>query len=397
MTISNSNDKTKRTKRDNGQGTITLRKDGRYECRVMTGKQPNGKPKYKSFYGKSEREVKKKLKEYQQEMARNPVESSKDTLASNMYDWLTTFKIKALKPASYDRIMNTYKYHIKDTIGYIQICNIKSTDIQKLINEKSETMSRSSVKKIYQLLNNYFTYLVNEDMINKNPMRNVTVPSESQMNVKTKEIEIYSQDDVDKLTKAIYEVTFNFKRQLYRYSPIFILMMNTGIRAGECQALKWENIDLENRMLRVNGSVSFVKDLDNEGKRKTLFIDPKTKTSNRIIPLNNKSMQALEEIINRNKLQNVTSEYVCCDLKGGFVPQRNLSRTLENLCTKASVEFNGLHALRHTFASNCIKQDIDIKTISELLGHTNIQTTANTYLTILQEQKIKAITSLDLL
>lgn len=391
------NAKEKRTKRDNGQGTVYQRKDGRFECKVQIGKKDDGKPKFKSFYGKSEREVKKKLKEYQSEMAKNPVESSKETLANYMYDWLITFKQKTLKPSSYDRLLNVYKYHVKETVGYMQLCNINSKDVQQLINEKSETMSYSSVKKIYELLNNCFTYAVIEEDIRKNPMLGVSLPKQSNMNIKTKKIEIYTKEEVEKLTNAIYNDTFNSKRQLYRYSPIYIFILNTGLRVGEVLALKWENIDLENKVVRVNGSMSFIKDTENEGKRKTIFTDPKTATSNRSIPLNEKSVMALTELKRRNQIQNIKSKYVVCDLKGGHVPQRNISRTLQNLCEKASVDYKGIHAMRHTFATNLVANGVDIRSVSDLLGHASIQTTLSTYSHSIQEQKVKAISSLDLI
>ncbi len=389
--------KEKRTKRDNGQGTIYQRKDGRFECKIQIGKKEDGKPKFKSFYGKTEREVKKKLKEYQAEMARNPVESSKETLSDYMYEWLVTFKKKTLKPSSYDRVLNVYKYHLKETVGYMQLCNITAKDIQKLINEKAETMSYSSVKKIYELLNNCFNYAVIEEDIRKNPMLSVNLPKQSNMNIKTKKIEIYAKDEVDKLTKTIYEDTFNDKRQLYRYSPIYIFILNTGLRVGEVLALKWENIDFENKTVKVNGSMSFIKDTENDGKRKTIFTDPKTATSNRIIPLNEKSAMALEEIQRRNKIQNIKTKYVVCDLKGGYVPQRNISRTLQNLCEKANVDYKGIHAMRHTFATNLVANGVDIRSVADLLGHSSIQTTLSTYSHSIQEQKVKAISSLDLI
>ena len=390
----------KRKKRSNGEGSITLRKDGRYELKVMIGTKEDGKPKFKSFYGKSEREVKKKHKEYIAEMARNPVETVKQTVGDYIYHWLVIFKKKSIKPQSYDRLYNIYQYHIKDTIGYIQMCNITSKDIQQLINDKSETMSYSSVKKIYELLNSCFKHAVNSEDLRKNPMNTVTMPKQSNMNVKTKEIQIYTQEEIDKLTHAIYETTFNNKRQLYRYSPIFILILNTGLRVGEVCALTWDNVDLENKTLHVNGSLSFSKTYtedENSPKRKVEFTDPKSKSSNRIIPLNQKAINALDELKRRNTIQGIKSKYVCCDLKGGFLTQRNISRTLQNLCTREGVEYKGIHSLRHNFATALISKGVDVRTVSDLLGHSNIQTTLSIYAHSLKENRVKAITSLDLI
>ena len=315
-----------------------------------------------------------------------------------MNNWLITFKQKKLKPSSYDRLVNVYKYHVKDTIGYIQLCNLTSKDIQTLINEKAETMSYSSVKKIYEIINDCLKYAVNEEMLRRNPIISVSLPARANMAVQKKDISIYSQDEVDKLVDNIYNNTFTATKSLYRYSPAFILALNTGLRVGELCALKWENVDMFNKFLRVNSSLSYVKTHNENGvKRKSVFTDPKTNTSNRLIPLNQKSILALEELQRRNKAQHIKSKYVVSDLKGGFVPQRNISRTLQNICDYAGIEYKGIHAMRHTFATNLITKGVDVRTVSDLLGHHNIQTTLAIYAHSIQENKVKAISSLDLL
>lgn len=390
---------TKATKRDNGNGCIVQRKDGRWEARLQIGTKEDGKTIIKSLYGKTESDVKKKLREYKIETAKGIIEVSKINLSNYIDNWLKTYKYNSLKRSSYDRLENTYNHHIKDTIGYIQMGNITTQDIQKLLNEKSNTLSFSSIKKIYELLNPLFKHAALLGDIKKNPMLGVIMPKKKDLNVKTKEIDIYSDEDIDKLTKTINS-TFTDKRKLYRYSPIYIVLLNTGIRMGEALSLKWDQVNFNNRTLRIRENISYVKSReneDNDNKRVIIFTDTKTKNGNRVIPLNSKAIEALKEIRRRNEIQNINSEYVVSDLNGNYVLPRNFSRTLEMLCNRAGVIFVGTHATRHTFASNAIRKGIDVKIVSEILGHSNIQLTYNRYVHIIQEQKMAAVQVLEAL
>lgn len=385
-------------KRYNGEGCITQQKDGRWVARIQIGKTAEGKQKIKALYGHSEREVRKKLKDYQRELATGIEEVSKLTVAEYIDRWLKVYKSKSVKPSTYDRLENTFVYHIKDTIGFIQMGNISPLDIQKLINEKSETLSFSSVKKIHELLNACFKQAEIIGDVKRNPMLGVTMPIKKTMNVATKQVEIYTEDDLEKITNTITR-TFTDKCKLYRYSPIFILMFNTGLREGEVLALTWDCINFENKTLRVKETMSYVKtrQADNNKARTVLFSDPKTINSNRIVPLNDKSILALKEIQRRNEMQKVKTNYVVSNLNGSYVLPRNFSRAFESLCNRADVTFKGVHATRHTFASNAIRLGIEIKVVSEILGHSSIQITYNKYVHIIQEQKMKAVTMLNAL
>ena len=384
-------------KRYNGEGCIREQKDGRWVARIQIGKTTDGKPKIKALYGHSEREVRKKLRDYQRELVSGIEEVSKLTVAEYIDRWLKVYKAKSVKPSTYDRMENTFIYHVRDSIGYIQVGNINSIDIQNLINEKSEFLSYSSVKKIQELLNACFKQAEIIGDIRRNPMLGVTMPLKKTMNIATKEVEIYTEDDIQKITETINR-TFTDKCKLYRYSPIFILMFNTGLRMGEVLALTWDCINFDNKTLRVKETMSYVKSRKNSDKARTiLFSDPKTVNSSRIVPLNEKSINALSEILRRNEVQNVKTNYVVSNLNGSYVLPRNFSLAFERVCNRSDVIFKGVHATRHTFASNAIRLGIEVKVVSEILGHSSIQITYNKYVHIIQEQKMKAVTLLDAL
>lgn len=381
------------TRRDKGDGCIRQRKDGRFEANIQIGTHENGKPIKKYFYGSTQSEVKKKLKDFKVNIARGYENVSKMTLSTYLERYLKIYKLNSIKQSSYDRLESTFEHHVKPEIGYMQMGNINVDDIQQLINDKAQELSYSSVKKIQELLNQCFKHAFVTGDILRNPMLGVVMPKQSMMNVQTKKVQEYSKKDIMKIEKVI-NTTFDSKRQLYRYSPIFIFILNTGLRAGEALALTWDKIDFKKKTVMISNSLSLVKNRngkEDENKRKIIISDTKTINGNRIIPLNQKAIKALREIQRRNEFQNIKSEYVVCDLNGNYLPPRNFQRTFECILTKAKVENQGIHALRHTFGSRALRAGVEIKVVSELLGHSNITITYNRYIHVLKEQKIHAV------
>lgn len=152
--------------------------------RIQIGKTLDGKPKIKALYGKTEPECKRKLKEYKKEIAKGINEVSKLTVAEYIERWLKAYKFYSLKPASYDRLESVFNNYVKDSIGYYQMGNITSNDIQKLINKMSKSLSYSSVKKIIELLRPCFKHAVLVGVIHKNPCDAVILPRQNSMAIK---------------------------------------------------------------------------------------------------------------------------------------------------------------------------------------------------------------------
>ena len=136
-------------RRDKGDGCISQRADGTWTARIRVGLTPEGKPKIKAFYGKSEREVKKKLKEFEKELHKNDMSVvQKGTVESYMLNWLRSVKSNELKPKSYDRLEQTLTYQVIPYIGHLQVAAIQPDDVQKMVNElKDKGLSYSTIKK----------------------------------------------------------------------------------------------------------------------------------------------------------------------------------------------------------------------------------------------------------
>lgn len=160
------------TRNQKGEGCISQRSNGTYFGRITL----NGLPQ-KCFYAKTEREVRAKMNAYKEQVIRGEAFVKKIIVSDYIEEWLINYKQPFLKPASYDRLEVTFKEHIKDSyVGRCQFGSVRSTDIQKLIDSKTDTLSYSSIKKIYPLLNACFRYAVTARDLSFNPMDGVIMP-----------------------------------------------------------------------------------------------------------------------------------------------------------------------------------------------------------------------------
>lgn len=374
-------------------GFYKIRSDGRGELRVCIDGVK------KSFYGSTEAETRRKYRDYIKNLEKNNKKYSNMTVSEYIQNWLNTFKFGIIKDSSYDRMESIFTVHIKDSgIGKMKMKDVRSEDIQDFLNDKSETLSYSSVKKMYELFNPSFKHAFNQEDIGKNPMPCVVMPKQNTMNIKTKKVDMYSECEVGKIMDAcMYDVYKNNQRR-YRYIPIFLFIINTGIRIGECVSLEWSDIDFTNKLLYINKTTSFIKNRDRyQKKTKKVSVITTTKTENgeRVIPLNETALNALREIKIRNDEQKINSNYILCNYQGEPLKVRSVEQTFERICKEINVQYKGIHALRHTFGSMLIRRGIDVKVVSELLGHSNVTLTYNKYIHIIKEQKAKAINMLD--
>lgn len=382
-------------RRDYGTGSISQRKDGTWTARMIIGTNPNGKPKIKALYGKSEKEVKKKLKEFQKEFYKNDMTTvKKNTVESFMRDWLYEIKINSLKPKSFDRLEQTVLLHVIPQIGHLQIAAIQSMDIQKMINTlKNNGLSYSSVKKAYDAVNECFRTGVIQRTVIFNPALGVEVPSQKSFG--KKEIRFYKDDEVEKLIAAATEKYKNGKRK-YRLGDVIELDINTGLRYAELLGLRWEDVSIENKTISVKNTIVTVKDRsvkDNSKRTHKELIqegDAKSESSIRTVPLNDAALHAI------SSLKEVTGncEYVLSGEKGGRLTPRYLDRILRKVATSAKFPKDrifGMHSLRHTFATKLFAKGIEVKTVSELLGHSDVMLTYNTYIHVIESQKEDAV------
>ena len=372
------------------EGSVRQRENGSWEYRIFIGKDINGKLKYKSIYAKTEKELKAKIKDYNDNQVKFIEKVYATTFSEYAKFWMKTFKLPNLKPVSYDRLEQTYD-KVCTYFGHVQMGNIDSEVIQGMINDLAKNKAYSTVKKHYEFVNNVFKHAVTSQKLTYNPCDAVVLPTERNMKVQTKMAEILTQEETD----AMYRFNEELKtstNQFFKHMPAILLMLNTGWRVGELLALEWKDIDFKKRQAVICKTLSKSKSRDEDGNavgrhKETKAEKTKTKSGERITPLNDQAIDLLYQIKNYNKRKKIKSEYVVCTANGGYVSERNLLRTFKCVMGVIGAEKDyTIHSLRHTFASRLLQNGVEISVVSKLLGHADINTTYSKYIHVLEKQ-----------
>ena len=168
----------------------------------------------------------------------------------------------------------------------------------------------------------------------------------------------------------------------------------TGLRIGEAIALEWKDIDYKNKTITVNKNVVEVKSKETGKYILEKQDSTKTDSSTRIIPISNNAMECIKNL----KEINGDKKFIFASQTGQYISPSNFNRMFRGIQKALNYEVTlGLHSLRHTFATLMLNNGIDVKIVSELLGHSNVSVTYNIYIHTIQSQKIKAINIIDIL
>lgn len=379
-------------RRPKGSGSITQKANGTYLGRIsISGYEPY------SCTGKTRKDVEKKLEAFRIRILKEEIIPQKIFVNRYIEDWLTTVKQPTLKAASYDRLERTFENHIKNSpVGRCQLGNITTLDIQKLINEKSTSLSYSSLKKIYELLNSCFCHAVAIRDMAYNPVKAVQMPKQENLAKKTKSIQIFTNEELKRIEETAY-LNYNTGEPRFKHAYLFILLANTGLRAGEALALTWDNVDMDKRLIYVRQNSSRIKNRESQSEKryKTIITTVKTKNGNRCIPCNPKAYESLCWFKEYQNSHNIQSNFVDCDNSGNILKQENLPKILKPILIAANVPYKNTHSFRHTFASNLIQAGVDIKVVSQLLGHNSVKITYDTYVHTNLNNAIDAVNQLN--
>jgi integrase len=379
-------------KRGQNEGTIRQRKDGTWEARYSLGRDKDGRQIQKSIYGKERNEVAKKLNLALSLInSGDNVKESKTTLYTWIMDWLETFKKPNISDTTYETHYSVIKNCIKDsTLGNMQLAKIKKHHIQELYNKIKD--KQSMAKRLHIILKDCLNEAVENKLLKKNPIGTLKAPKTEKPNIR-----IFTLQEQERFIRALD----GCNRRV-----ILLLALQTGLRIGELCGLKWSDLDLYKKTITVNRSLKRVKvvfDAKTKGNTtQMLERTPKTQSSKRTIPLMDTAVKALTEhkkewkiIEMKHKLVWKNEDWIFSTLDGGYIEPRNLVRTFNAVLKKAELDRINFHALRHTFVSRLLEAGENIKTISELIGHTDVSFTLNTYAHILPEQKQSAVDKID--
>ena len=380
-------------------GNIHQRKDTGDYIGVVWYVDDDGKDKRKSFSAKTKSGVQTKITNYIAEFNQSVEESdeSRKTLKDSMQSWLEVFKFPSVERTTYDRLECTAKNHVYPELGSKVVSTIKAADIKKLLNDRMQQgYAYTTVKKIHGILNEYFRFLIEQEYIEKNPMRSVPMikkqnfmAAQGKENLPTTDtVTVFTDEKIAKLKEECFK-TWGTGKRVYQQSAADILMLNTGLRTGELLGLLNSDIDLENRVMHINQAVKEVQKREGSELTSGREIEvgkPKSATSKRTVPLNNTAVEAIKEL--REEFYFGEDSPLVCDSKGNYKKPSNFRKRFYRILDGADIEHKGLHSLRHTFATNLvngIKQpDGTIKSLTprqvgDLIGHSTSQITEMYY------------------
>lgn len=300
--------------------------------------------------------------------------------------WLSR-KEQLVKESTYAAYSNIVVNHLLPKFGKMPLESITEEQIQDYVFDLLRDgrldgtggMGERSAKDIVIVLKNTL----------RDAMRAKLIPT-SVFEIKFPHSIIYEKAKVlpvavqQRLCQAVY-------LDLTNRSAGILLSLYTGMRIGEVCALRWCDIDLQERLIHVNHTLQRVykKDLRGNGKSHLLISSPKSKTSNRNIPIS----QILFPVLRKLKTDTPDAFFISGHEK--CVEVRTFRTFFENFLQKNEIEKFNFHVLRHTFATRCIEAGADCKTVSELLGHATVNMTLNLYVHPQLEQKRRCVDLLD--
>ncbi len=365
---------------------IRKRKDGRWEGRYKIFDENKGRNIYRSVYGRAYGEVKEKLSKaragliYQAaekqagkttDRQKNNTETDITVLFSQAAEeWLKEIAEKR-KYSTYVKYSTVYKIHLAGIIGSYRLSADAVQELQAKISDhlSEELLSESLQKSICCITNQIL------DFANRKYSAGVPPLERPSVKRKKKTARTLSKAEQARLLGCIYHKPDKFKTAV-------LLCLYTGLRLGELCALQWADVDFEGMTLTVNRTVQRIAVQDHMTKTILMETEPKSENSKRTIPLTAEIMELLVRL-------KEGQPYVFGDERP--LEPRTMQYRFKKILKTAEVDGRNFHILRHTFATNCVENSMDAKTLSEILGHSDVRITLNRYVHPTMDSKRKQI------
>ena len=359
-------------RRANGEGNIRKRKDGRWEGRYTAGyDSETGKRIIKNVLGKTQAEVKEKLKAAISESQRLDVSKAGTyTVASWVKTWYEVYAEPRIRPNTKAYYTNYIENHIIPGIGNISLDKLTTIQIQRFYNNlqksgrvqrknfpelRDKSLSPRVVRGVHTLLHNCLEQAVAERLILTNPAQGCKLPQ-----LEKREMKILPQEKI-----GMYLAEAERRGLL----SAFYLELTTGLRRGELLALQWTDLDVESKTLSVTKQVNRING-------ELVVSPPKTRNSVRTLAL---PQQAVDLLVAEHKKHSRNPYLFPSPKTGTMYDPDAFRRTHDKILKAIGAEHIRFHDLRHTFATLSLKSGVDVKTLSGALGHYSAGFTLNTY------------------
>lgn len=351
---------------------IYKRKDGRWEARYIVSYDENGKAKYKSLYARTYSEVKAKLlkaQTNQQCVFENKKEIDKEKYEYWLNEWLRVKKV-CVKESTYIRYRNSIENHIKPELGKFPISKISTRLIEEFISNKlqdgkldgSGGLSPKTMSDILVIIKETFKYAQSFGVIVICSFDRITLKKNPQ------EMRVLSILEEQRLLAVLF-------KDFDRYKLGVFICLYTGIRIGELCALQWKNISLSEKTMKIEKTMQRLQsDVQNSlQKTRIIVTEPKSFAALRTIPLPDFVIDTITPFVGS------ANSYVLSGECKVIVEPRTMQNRFKSYLDEGQIDNANFHSLRHTFATRCIETGFDVKTLSEILGHSSVKITLDKY------------------
>ena len=372
-------------RRKHGDGSIRLRKDGRWEGRVVIGYDEKGLPKAKNVLAKTKTECAAKLRALRERLTPPAPEVPKADLSlGNWLDhWYQDYKKATLRPNTQMSYERRIYQHIIPALGNIQLDKLTTGDIQQFYTHLKQNgrllrkefygtgLSDQTIRGIHTTLHAALDKAVEEKLIFRNPADSCKLPP-----VKGREMKILTPEEIQRLLIQARE------DGCYE---LLLLELATGLRRGEILALQWDDLNFRTGALRVERQVHRVKG-------ELVVSPPKTKAGNRTVLLPAPVLKVLKAY---QKTVHSRWMFPSPVKEDSPMDPAAVRKRLQTVLERAECKRLRFHDLRHTFATASLEHGMDIKTLSTIIGHVSSTTTLNTYTHVTDAMRQNAADKID--
>ena len=371
-----------RTRRSKGEGSLTQLTDGRWQARITI--RQDGKTQRRAFYGRTQAEARKKLTAALKQTDDNlPLPGQGLTLGAFLKTWLKA-KEPDLRPESYRRYREACELHVIPSIGRTSLVRLSPGDVQKCYSAcRDKGLSGTTVALVHGTLHKALDDATRWGQVIRNVADLVDTPRRS-----TPEMRPLTAEEASRLLVAA---------QGEPLEAFYTVALTSGLRLGELQAVRWREVDLEKKRLRVVATLTGVAD------GTPILAPPKTAKSRREVYLSEMASESLhrhraQQLENRLLAGQLWQDHdlVFCNAFGRPLDGNNIrERSFKRLLAKAGLAPMRFHDLRHAAASLLLAEGVGVKVISEMLGHADITVTLKVYAHLMPTAQEQAAGAMD--
>ncbi|MFI9026523.1 tyrosine recombinase XerC [Streptomyces sp. NPDC053560] len=369
-----------RKRNPNGAGTITKRKDGRYQAAVYV-LQPDGTRARKFAYGKTWAECDEKRRKLLDKVANGiPVPTRSAKLAEWLPYWLENVIKPRRKLSTYDKYESHVRLYLVPMIGAKRLESLGVADVRRLLVQLEKKTTAATAKEAHRVLRTALTAACREELITRNVASLVEPPRS-----KPRELSPWTLDETLDFLGAAR------KDPLY---AAFVLAVTMGLRRGEIVGLRWTDVDLEKRVLYVRQQT--------QRRRGVLYDDDPKGRRRRAVPLPAMCVaplrwHRLRQAAAKERAGESWEEggYVFATRNGRQVEPRNIYRSFTRVAQSAGLRVIRLHDARHGCATLLTAAGVAPRVVMEILGHSQISITMDVYTHVVQDTQREAISHMD--